>query len=181
MSSEQVFSLVTEIEKQFDSRWDGAQLDSYLDEYVAYAIEKLSAVKCKESSLVAIVLASIGVSGSLINRDISEHRTKKIIDGSVYVLVDLLAQQIACKALLADVWAIISQSTNRTQMQIVKIDSLILNVKDLISGLPKLSSLKSRHAEYGAFLSYALDKLDTGCQEFGITGSLEAQIRDLAA
>lgn len=173
-SNELVFTLTALVEKETDSLWHKVDFLSSLKACTSSVEEKIID-STDFKNLIALGIVGIGIVGGLINADVSARKNQKIVDGGVYVLVDLLAQQIACKTFLADLAA---RNTGATK---ARWESFCINLRELIQGGMRIESIGRELGKYGVFSSFIFGSLSDYETSLKLRNSIGAEIVAMAA
>lgn len=173
-SNELVFSLAAFAEGEFSSVWSNTDLKSSLLAFSIKLEEKLQ-IKTNYKTLAATGILALGVVGGLINRDVTARKSQKLVDGSTYVLIDLIAQQIACKSLLA---SLVDEGDRASK---TRWESFCLNLKELIQSGVKIESVNGELGKYGLFLTYVVSTLSELEGSLKIRHAISGEIASMAA
>jgi hypothetical protein len=168
-NTEFVFTAVAKIESDVTTSWGDSTLGAKL---AALSGAEASQIKTNKT-LVSSSLLALGLVGGVINKEIAFRKSQKLVDGGAYVMIDLMAQQIALKSQLAN---LISASSNGARWE-----GFVMNLRELVIGASKLESLGSQLEGYGQLASAALKGLSSGMESAGIMGALRHEVAALAA
>jgi hypothetical protein len=168
--SEMIFSAVAKIESDVASSWSAANLAAKLSD----SRTSLEADLGKEKgAVISAAIVALGLVGGVINKEIETRKVQKLVDGGAYVMIDLMAQQIALKSGLAN---LASGSASAARWE-----GLLLNLKELVRGTSRLESMSGQLDKLGHLASFALIALEQSGAAAGLNGALKHEVSALAA
>jgi hypothetical protein len=168
--SEMIFSAVAKIESEVLSSWASGNLAAKLSE----SRSKLEGdFNNEKSAIISAAVIALGLVGGVINKEIDTRKAQKLVDGGAYVMIDLMAQQIALKSHLAN---LVSGAASAARWE-----GLLLNLKELVRGASRLESLSTQLDKFGHLASFALVCLEQSGAAGGLNGALKHEVSALAA
>ncbi|MDZ4787149.1 MAG: hypothetical protein SGJ02_13840 [bacterium] len=116
-----------------------------------------SSLPSEHQSFFSLAILSLAGISALIEKDVNLRKSAKLVDGGAYELMDLVSKQIACTSSLDQFLKFYSEMPS--SMLLARKEAFLLNLKEVILDLSKLSSLSADLAKCGEFQSFVIVKI----------------------